>query len=200
MRHVLGTVDLVQYEGFHTKIAVERAAMRRVFWHLLVAILVIPSLTLIALEVFIEYRLGGLEQLWESGGLFSDGVVAIKFMVQAALLGNVADLLRIPGQLAQRWKKRSALTRREFEQAEKVGLFPYFYEWPYMLGLFTLVLSFSVRLVVLCAEALCRQAQPGVHPSEADADPPPRPSARRDCVPDGHCVHTAGVAVLLLCR
>jgi len=137
-------IDLVQYEGFHTKIVIERAAMRRVFWHLLVAILVVPSLTLILMEVVIEARLGGLRQLWDSGGLFSDGVVAIKFMVQAALLGNMADLLRIPGQLAQRWKKRSALTRREFELAEKVEPFPYFYEWPYMLGLLTLILSFSI--------------------------------------------------------
>ena len=87
--------------------------------------------------------------IFRSGRLFPNGVLFIKFVLQAALLANTCDIWRGPELIIEYFNKSRATTNQELKEAEQVPPFMFGFEYQYFMVIFTVTMFYSCVLPII---------------------------------------------------
>ncbi|KAL8588770.1 hypothetical protein ACOMHN_035266 [Nucella lapillus] len=137
-----------QYIGHWTKTAEHHAVMRKTFIFLLLMVLILPSLGLTSVKALFEWMVVNAEKRvqWQCIFLPSNGSFFINYVITAALIGTMLDLLRFSELLIYSLKLLMARSQAEKAAVRKsvVWEFQYGIHYTWMLCIFAIMVSFSI--------------------------------------------------------
>ena len=139
-----------KFEGYHTRNDRNSAGIYKVYLYQIIALLILPSFAFTSIESLISsLSFSELIKNMKNGGLFPNGVLFIKYVLQAALLANTCDIWRGPEIILEFIYKSRATTSKELKEAEEVPPFVFGFEYQYFMVVFTITLFYSAVIPII---------------------------------------------------
>ncbi|XP_076464518.1 osmosensitive cation channel TMEM63C-like isoform X2 [Babylonia areolata] len=136
------------YIGHWTKTAEHHAVMRKTFIFLLLMVLILPSLGLTSAKALFEWMVVNAEKRvqWQCIFLPSNGSFFINYVITAALIGTMLDLLRFSELFTYSLKLMMARSQAEKAAVRKsvVWDFQYGIHYTWVLCIFAIMVSYSI--------------------------------------------------------
>ncbi|XP_063775055.1 CSC1-like protein 1 [Pseudophryne corroboree] len=144
------------FEAHWTKSAENRIMMHKLYIFLIFMVLILPSLGLTSLDVFFRWL---FDKSLDTNGplrlecvfLPDQGAFFVNYVIASAFVGNVMELLRLPGLILYTFRMLTAKSAAERRNIKQHQAFDYQYGAMYagMLCVFTVIMAYSITCPII---------------------------------------------------
>lgn len=145
-----------QYIAYMSTSAKNHAIMWKVYLFLVLMVIIWPSLGLTSLKAFLLAMLSKGDFPWNCLFPVKIGAFFVNYTIQAAFLGNIMELMRIPELLVYMYYMVTARSRAEVDKASRyvVWDFSIGIRYPRFLLIFAMVVTYSVSCPLITVAGL----------------------------------------------
>lgn len=145
-----------QYIAYISTSAKNHSIMWKVYLFLLLMVIIWPSLGLTSLKAFLLTMLTKGDFPWNCLFPVKIGAFFVNYTIQAAFLGNIMELMRIPELLVYLWYVALSRSRAEVDTASRyvVWDFSIGIRYPRFLLIFAMVVTYSVSCPLITVAGL----------------------------------------------
>jgi len=145
-----------QYIAYINASAKNHSIMWKVYLFLLLMVIIWPSLGLTSLKAFLLTMLTKGDFPWNCLFPVKIGAFFVNYTIQAAFLGNIMELMRIPELLVYLWYVALSRSRAEVDTASRYVLWDFSIgiRYPRFLLIFAMVVTYSVSCPLITVAGL----------------------------------------------